>query len=131
MQFVFIDARRDYASAVSTTNATIITMPRPLHLNLFVHRRGHHEAGWRHPGATREALTDIDYFRDLAVKAEQNRFDSIFFADALADAQRLNFSSAGSISGPAGLVMKIMSEYRAAKSMPASGPVALMSNGRP
>jgi alkanesulfonate monooxygenase SsuD/methylene tetrahydromethanopterin reductase-like flavin-dependent oxidoreductase (luciferase family) len=59
-------------------------MPRYIHLNLFIHGRGHHEAGWRHAGATRQALTDIDYFRDLAVKAEQALFDSVFFADALA-----------------------------------------------
>jgi len=55
-----------------------------IHLNLFVHGRGHHEAGWRHPRATRRALTDPDYFRELARKAEAGLFDSIFFADALA-----------------------------------------------
>lgn len=58
-------------------------MSRPIHLNLFIHGRGHHEAGWRHPGATRKALTDIGYFADLARRAEAGRFDSIFFADAL------------------------------------------------
>jgi FMN-dependent oxidoreductase (nitrilotriacetate monooxygenase family) len=58
-------------------------MPRSIHLNLFIHGRGHHEAGWRHPGATRKALTDIAYFADLAKRAESGRFDSIFFADAL------------------------------------------------
>lgn len=58
-------------------------MPRPIHLNLFIHGRGHHEAGWRHPGATRKALTDITYFADLAKRAEAGCFDSIFFADAL------------------------------------------------
>jgi FMN-dependent oxidoreductase (nitrilotriacetate monooxygenase family) len=58
-------------------------MPRSIHLNLFIHGRGHHEAGWRHPGATRKALTDISYFADLAKRAESGRFDSIFFADAL------------------------------------------------
>ena len=58
-------------------------MPRPIHLNLFIHGRGHHEAGWRYPGATRKALTDITYFADLARRAEAGRFDSIFFADSL------------------------------------------------
>jgi FMN-dependent oxidoreductase (nitrilotriacetate monooxygenase family) len=58
-------------------------MSRHIHLNLFIHGRGHHEAGWRHPGATRKALTDITYFTDLAQRAEAGRFDSIFFADAL------------------------------------------------
>lgn len=59
-------------------------MSRTIHLNLFVHGRGHHEAGWRHPGASRLRLTDIDYFRALARRAEEGLFDSIFFADALA-----------------------------------------------
>src|SRR6266702_6621945 len=58
-------------------------MSRRIHLNLFIHGRGHHEAGWRHPGATRKALTDINYFIDLARRAEAGRSDSIFFADAL------------------------------------------------
>lgn len=59
-------------------------MTKPLHLNLFVHGRGHHEAGWRHPRASRLALTDIEYFAGLAQRAEQGKFDSIFFADYLA-----------------------------------------------
>ncbi|MEM5345329.1 LLM class flavin-dependent oxidoreductase [Paraburkholderia azotifigens] len=58
-------------------------MSRSIHLNLFIHGRGHHEAGWRHPGATRKALTDVSYFADLARRAEAGRFDSIFFADSL------------------------------------------------
>jgi FMN-dependent oxidoreductase (nitrilotriacetate monooxygenase family) len=59
-------------------------MPRSIHLNLFVHGRGHHEAGWRHPGASQHALTDIDYYSSLAKRAEQGLFDSIFLADSLA-----------------------------------------------
>lgn len=58
-------------------------MSRSLHLNLFIHGRGHHEAGWRHGGATRKALTDITYFSELAQRAEAGLFDSIFFADSL------------------------------------------------
>jgi FMN-dependent oxidoreductase (nitrilotriacetate monooxygenase family) len=59
-------------------------MTRQLHLNLFIHGRGHHEAAWRHPGASSLALTDIRYYTDLAVKAEAGLFDSIFLADSLA-----------------------------------------------
>jgi FMN-dependent oxidoreductase (nitrilotriacetate monooxygenase family) len=59
-------------------------MARSLHLNLFIHGRGHHEASWRHPGATRLPLTDIRYYRELAQIAERGLFDSIFLADALA-----------------------------------------------
>lgn len=59
-------------------------MERELHLNLFIHSRGHHEASWRHPDAAPEALTDIGYYQDLARRAEAGLFDSIFFADQLA-----------------------------------------------
>jgi FMN-dependent oxidoreductase (nitrilotriacetate monooxygenase family) len=57
---------------------------RQLHLNLFIHSRGHHEASWRHPDTSPLALTDIRYYQDLAQRAEAAKFDSIFFADQLA-----------------------------------------------
>src|ERR1044072_5401797 len=59
-------------------------MQRELHLNLFIHSRGHHEASWRHPAASPLALTDIRYYQDLAQRAEAAKFDSIFLADQLA-----------------------------------------------
>lgn len=59
-------------------------MKRQLHLNLFIHGRGHHEAAWRHPSASPLQLTDIAYYIDLARKAESAGFDSIFLADSLA-----------------------------------------------
>jgi FMN-dependent oxidoreductase (nitrilotriacetate monooxygenase family) len=59
-------------------------MKRQLHLNLFFHSRGHHEASWRHPSASPLALTDIRYYQDLAQRAEAGLFDSIFLADQLA-----------------------------------------------
>jgi len=59
-------------------------MTRRLHLNLFIHGRGHHEAAWRHPAASRLGLTDIRYYTDLARKAEAGLFDSVFLADTLA-----------------------------------------------
>jgi len=58
-------------------------MKRPMHLNLFIQSRGHHEASWRHPGSSRLPLTDIGYTIDLARKAEAALFDSIFLADVL------------------------------------------------
>ena len=59
-------------------------MDRQLHLNLFIHSRGHHEASWRHPETSQLAMTDVRYYQDLAQRAEAGRFDSIFFADQLA-----------------------------------------------
>jgi FMN-dependent oxidoreductase (nitrilotriacetate monooxygenase family) len=59
-------------------------MSRQLHLNLFIHGRGHHEASWRHPGSSSLPLTDIRYYQDVAQRAEAALFDSIFLADQLA-----------------------------------------------
>jgi FMN-dependent oxidoreductase (nitrilotriacetate monooxygenase family) len=59
-------------------------MKRRLHLNLFIHSRGHHEASWRHPDTSPLPLTDIRYYQDLAQRAEAAKFDSIFLADQLA-----------------------------------------------
>jgi FMN-dependent oxidoreductase (nitrilotriacetate monooxygenase family) len=59
-------------------------MTRQLHLNLFFHSRGHHEASWRHPATSPLALTDIGYYQELARRAEAALFDSVFLADQLA-----------------------------------------------
>jgi FMN-dependent oxidoreductase (nitrilotriacetate monooxygenase family) len=59
-------------------------MKRQLHLNLFIHSRGHHEASWRHPASSPLPLTDIRYYQDLAQRAEAALFDSVFLADQLA-----------------------------------------------
>ncbi|MBM3223638.1 MAG: LLM class flavin-dependent oxidoreductase [Candidatus Tectomicrobia bacterium] len=59
-------------------------MPRHLHLNLFIHCRGHHEAAWRHPAASPLALSDIRYYQELARAAEAGLFDALFLADQLA-----------------------------------------------
>jgi len=58
-------------------------MKRQMHINLFIQSRGHHEASWRHPGASKLPLTDIQYSVDLAQRAEKSLFDSIFLADVL------------------------------------------------
>nr|WP_307260975.1 LLM class flavin-dependent oxidoreductase [Paraburkholderia graminis] len=64
---------------------------------MFVHGRGHHEAGWRHPGASRHALTDIDYFGQLATQAEKGLFDSLFLADSLALGDGAQFVASGAL----------------------------------
>src|SRR6187431_2235136 len=58
-------------------------MKRPMHLNLFIQSRGHHEAAWRHPKSSKLPLTDIQYTVEMAQKAEAGLFDSIFLADVL------------------------------------------------
>ena len=47
----------------------------------FLMQTGGHMAGWRHPRAAENALTEFDYFRDLAQTAERGRFDAVFLAD--------------------------------------------------
>lgn len=54
---------------------------RQLHLNLFLTPMGHHEAAWRHPRSNVQQLTDFDYLRGLALKAEDAKLDSLFMAD--------------------------------------------------
>ena len=58
-------------------------MGKQMHLNLFIHSRGHHEASWRHPKSSPKALTDISYLTESAKTAENGLFDSIFLADTL------------------------------------------------
>jgi FMN-dependent oxidoreductase (nitrilotriacetate monooxygenase family) len=72
-------------------------MTRQLHLNLFIHGRGHHEASWRHPRSTGEALTDIGYFQKLATTAERGKFDSMFLADHLTLSTELEHRAAAGL----------------------------------
>ena len=72
-------------------------MSRELHLNLFIHGRGHHETAWRHPASTKKALSDLAYYRDLALAAEAAKLDSIFLADALALGEELAYSARGEL----------------------------------
>ena len=72
-------------------------MNKEIHLNLFVMGRGHHESAWRHPRASRQALTDIEYYESLARKAEAGLFDSIFLADALSVGSQLEFVAKGGL----------------------------------
>lgn len=59
-------------------------MGREIHLNLFIHSRGHHEAAWRSTDASPLPLTDVRYYIACAQMAEAAHFDSIFLADILA-----------------------------------------------
>src|SRR5207248_9660500 len=79
-------SKRRHGDAFETGRQTGKTgaMKRQLHLNLFMHSRGHHEASWRHPDSSPLPLIDIRYYQDLAQRAEAALFDSIFLADQLA-----------------------------------------------
>ncbi|MGH8389474.1 MAG: LLM class flavin-dependent oxidoreductase [Pseudomonas sp.] len=55
---------------------------RQLSLNLFIYPNGHHEAAWRHPQSVPEASMDIGYYQQLALRAEREKLDAIFFADS-------------------------------------------------
>jgi alkanesulfonate monooxygenase SsuD/methylene tetrahydromethanopterin reductase-like flavin-dependent oxidoreductase (luciferase family) len=54
---------------------------RQVNLNAFLHDTGHHEASWRHPESSVERATDIEFYIELAQKAEAAKLDGIFFAD--------------------------------------------------
>jgi len=72
-------------------------MTRELHLNLFINGRGHHEAAWRHDASTYRALTDVTYYRDLALAAEAAKLDSIFFADHVTLGEDIEYSTRGEL----------------------------------
>ena len=55
---------------------------RQLSLNLFIYPNGHHEAAWRHPQSAPEASMDIGFYQKLALRAESEKLDAIFFADS-------------------------------------------------
>ncbi|MFA6575594.1 MAG: LLM class flavin-dependent oxidoreductase [Nocardioides sp.] len=54
---------------------------RQLSLNAFLHDTGHHEASWRHPDSPVERAHDINFYIELAQKAEAAKLDGVFFAD--------------------------------------------------
>jgi FMN-dependent oxidoreductase (nitrilotriacetate monooxygenase family) len=55
-----------------------------IHLNVFVHTTGHHEASWRYPGAQPERIGDVRYYQEIAATAERGKLDSVFLGDHLA-----------------------------------------------
>ncbi|BBH69158.1 monooxygenase [Actinoplanes sp. OR16] len=57
-------------------------MTRRLHLNLFLHDTGHHEASWRLPESDPYANLSLEAHQHLARVAEDAKFDSVFLADS-------------------------------------------------
>jgi FMN-dependent oxidoreductase (nitrilotriacetate monooxygenase family) len=56
---------------------------REMHINLFMHGSGHHEAAWRLPASRPASPLDLEHYRHAATIAENAKLDSIFFADGL------------------------------------------------
>ncbi|AOZ88314.1 nitrilotriacetate monooxygenase [Bacillus xiamenensis] len=56
---------------------------RKLKLGVFIAGTGHHVASWRHPKAVPDAAMNLDYFKQLAKKAEEGKLDLLFLADSL------------------------------------------------
>lgn len=64
-----------------------------LNLNLFIYPAGHHEAAWRYAGSQPERVLDIGYYQDLARRAEDAKFDAVFFADGPAQADNIRYAA--------------------------------------
>ena len=62
-------------------------MKRHMHLNLFIHSRGHHEASWRHP--------EIDVLGELKKKLEPLLDESIYLATGVGDHRRVALQQDG------------------------------------
>lgn len=56
---------------------------RQMHMNAFLMASGHHNAGWRIPGADPRGVTSLQQTIHQARIAEKAKFDSVFFADVL------------------------------------------------
>lgn len=57
---------------------------RRMGLNAVIFGLGSHEAGWRMPESNPLASTDLDYWVDIAHRAEAGGFDALFLGDVLA-----------------------------------------------
>jgi FMN-dependent oxidoreductase (nitrilotriacetate monooxygenase family) len=70
-----------------------MTSSRQLALNLFIYPGGHHEAAWRYKGSEPQRVFDINYYQELARRAEAAKFDAVFFADGPALADNIRYAS--------------------------------------
>jgi FMN-dependent oxidoreductase (nitrilotriacetate monooxygenase family) len=61
---------------------------RRMGLNAVIFGMGSHEAGWRMPESDPLSSTDLDYWIDIARRAEAGGFDALFLGDVLALQQR-------------------------------------------
>jgi N-acetyl-S-(2-succino)cysteine monooxygenase len=56
---------------------------KQMKLGLFLMGTGHHIASWRHPEAQADASENVEFFKEVAVKAEQGKLDMLFLSDGL------------------------------------------------
>lgn len=61
-----------------------MTQSRRMGLNAVIFGLGSHEAGWRMPESNAFSSTDLDYWVDIARRAENGGFDALFLGDVLA-----------------------------------------------
>ncbi|HEY0122020.1 MAG TPA: LLM class flavin-dependent oxidoreductase [Rhizobium sp.] len=61
-----------------------MTSSRKMKLGLSLRYLGYHSAAWRHPDVPADGATQFRYFLECAKRAEEAKFDTIFFADGLA-----------------------------------------------
>ena len=52
-------------------------------ISLFIAGSGHHISSWRSPESTPEKTLNFDYYKNIARKAEDGKFDFVFLADGL------------------------------------------------
>ncbi|MEK4386118.1 LLM class flavin-dependent oxidoreductase [Solibacillus sp. FSL W7-1464] len=56
---------------------------KQMKLGVFLMGTGHHIASWRHPEAQADASENVEFFKEVAVKAEQGKLDMLFLSDGL------------------------------------------------
>ncbi len=60
-----------------------MTTQRKMHFGSFLAGTGSNMAAWRHPDAVADAAINLDYYKDLTLKAEAAKLDFVFFGDGL------------------------------------------------
>lgn len=56
---------------------------KQMKLGLFLMGTGHHIASWRHPNAQADASENVEFFKEVAKKAEEGKLDMLFLSDGL------------------------------------------------
>ncbi|WP_336046334.1 LLM class flavin-dependent oxidoreductase [Solibacillus ferritrahens] len=61
----------------------MIMTKKQIKLGVFLMGTGHHIASWRHPDAQADASENVEFFKEVAIKAEQGKLDMLFLSDGL------------------------------------------------